>query len=164
MVHRDNLGRCHGQESGCCLVCACSIAAASSSVRVDETGCKILLREAAPVVLLAVDNTAAEAASARIELEWLDKAGVVRSSKETLATIYPGRSSIRVPMDLVADSPWYRLRYRVRPAGGESTGILSLGVYIAFDAGGDADLDVVETMCAAWGTGPSCALARNAII
>jgi MG2 domain/Macroglobulin domain MG3 len=108
------------------LVCACSLAAASSSVRVDETGCKILLREAAPVVLLAVDNAATEAASARIALEWLDKAGVARSSKDTLATIYPGRNSIRVPMDLVADSPWYRLRYRVRVADGESTGILSL--------------------------------------
>src|ERR1039457_1282767 len=108
------------------LVCACSLAAASSSVRVDETGCKVLLREAVPIVLLAVDNLATEAASARIALEWLDEAGVVRSSKDTLATIYPGRNSIRVPMDLVADSPWYRLRYRVRAAGGESTGILAL--------------------------------------
>jgi hypothetical protein len=108
------------------LVCACSLAAASSSVRVDETGCKVLLREAVPIVLLAVDNAATETASARIALEWLDKAGVVRSSKDTLATIYPGRNSIRVPMNLVADSPWYRLRYRVRAAGGESTGILAL--------------------------------------
>src|ERR1039457_6491205 len=96
------------------LVCACSLAAASSSVRVDETGCKVLLREAVPIVLLAVDNAATETASARIALEWLDKAGVVRSSKDTLATIYPGRNSIRVPMDLVADSPWYRDRKSTR--------------------------------------------------
>src|SRR6266487_2635046 len=107
------------------LGCACSLAAASSGIRVDETGCKVILREAAPVVLLAVDNPTSET-SAQIDLEWLDTAGVVRSSKETTATLAPGRNSIRVPMGFIADTPWYRLRYKVRAASGESAGILPL--------------------------------------
>jgi hypothetical protein len=108
------------------LGCACSLASAIAGVQVNETGCKVLLRGAVPEVLLAVDNTASEAAPARIDLEWLDTAGVVRASKDTVATLTPGANSIRVPMELIADSAWYRLRYSVRVAGEESKGILPL--------------------------------------
>ncbi|HWN11394.1 MAG TPA: MG2 domain-containing protein [Pyrinomonadaceae bacterium] len=116
------------------------LSSANSSLRVNESATRFLVRDYA-TVLLEVVNPAAQKVSARLHLELLDPKDVGRGITVRVVELQPGLNKLTVPLTLTAtrinedddsELPWYRLRYRVDPSTdfkavlGPATGIISL--------------------------------------
>ncbi|HEV2861747.1 MAG TPA: MG2 domain-containing protein [Pyrinomonadaceae bacterium] len=120
----------------CLSVCllAAHLSQAASTLRVDESRIRLLLRDKEAGVSLEVENGAGRAFKARATVELLDPRDAVRAAAETDIEVKDGKSRIVVPFSQIprtsdAGFPWYRLRYRVEPSDGSAlpaAGVVSL--------------------------------------
>ncbi len=116
------------------------LSSANSSLRVNESATKFLVRDNATVQLEVV-NPAGHKVSAHLNLELLDPKDVVRGLTIRDVELQPGLNKLTLPLTLPAarineeddsELPWYRLRYRFDPSAefkaslGPATGIISL--------------------------------------
>ena len=111
------------------MLCAISLAAASSSLQVNESATKIILKENQSAVSLPVRNSSTGTVPAQVTLRWLNAWGVTVSAVDQSLNITPGDSDAVIVFPLPAssaDAVWYRLQYRLRAEGNESSGTLAL--------------------------------------
>lgn len=116
------------------------LSSANSSLRVNESATKLLVREYATVAIEVV-NPAEQKVTARLKLELLDPADVGRGLTSRDVELQPGLNKLTLPLNLTANRinedndsklPWYRLRYRVDPSAefnaelSPANGIISL--------------------------------------
>jgi len=133
------------------LLCLCfavvfvQLTTANSSLRVNESATKLLVRDHATVVLEVI-NPGAENVLAHLSLELLDPKDAVRGINLGEKELKPGINKLTLPLTLTANRinedgdsefPWYRLRYRVTPLA-ESKALLS-------PAGGIISLSEIDT-------------------
>ncbi len=119
------------------FLCLSALAAASApAVSVDEAGTRVVLRNRSSAVSLALTNSGTEAVPAEIRLTWLSPDDAEQSVAERKIFATPGKSETLIPLPLTARESdqqiWYRLRYRVHTAGGESSGIIALSQICGF--------------------------------
>src|ERR1051325_5099251 len=121
-----------------CLLFAVHPSGASSALRLDESKIRVSLEEAQTRVSLEVESGEARAFDARVTVALVDPRDRVRSEGSADVSVRRGRNSFSVPLKLPYSElieaerkqfPWYRVRYRVEPAGdagGAVEGVVSL--------------------------------------
>lgn len=105
-----------------------------AQISVDESSTRATLVNGATTVGVAVRSTLTKPVEGRVDLEWLDTDGAVRSLAHATATFPPGASSVlvKLPIPSTGNPLFYRLRHRVMPGAANLTafqpdeGILSL--------------------------------------
>jgi len=116
-----------------CLLAAQRLSQANSTLRIDESRVRLLFGEGQARVQLEVDNDAGRAFKARATVELLSPRDAVQAAASSDIEVRRGANRVTLPFPsfVKADDrefPWYRLRYRVAPAGGEpaAEGIVSM--------------------------------------
>lgn len=131
------------------LFCLCivslllsQLSSASTSLRVNEAGTKVLLEDKQTNVSLAIENPTGQAFPAHVRLEVLNPKSQVVALSESDETIRRGNVALVIPLPLqltgLSESErnemlWYRLRYQITPlsssvaeSNGRVEGIVSL--------------------------------------
>jgi hypothetical protein len=123
---------------GCSLPFLGAVTNARFELKVDERACRVLLKDLAPQVSLAVENGSRETITARIRLELLTPRDTVSAATESRVEIKSGSQKLPFTLpfktrDLTPyeedEALWYRLHYRIIPElSGTSTveGVMSL--------------------------------------
>ena len=106
---------------------------------VNEAATRFLLRDAEPLVSLAVENPSGKSLDVMVQLELLDPDGHSRTATKAVFKLGTGSQKllINLPIKIAKLSSveqdqllWYRLRYHVAPAAGEdvaaAAGVISL--------------------------------------
>lgn len=112
---------------------------ASLTLRVNESSTRVLFEEQATRVLLSIENSLGRRVNTHVRLELIDTYGTVRATAESDQEIKPGGNTVTVPIALwlsgkaatdTREVLWYRLRYRITPAGSAqfdpTSGVISL--------------------------------------
>lgn len=100
------------------------LSSASTSLRVNEAGTKVLLEDKQTNVSLAIENPTGQAFPAHVRLEVLNPKSQVVALSESDETIKRGNAALVIPLPLhltgLSESErnemlWYRLRYQIAP-------------------------------------------------
>ncbi|MDX6385796.1 MAG: hypothetical protein QOK48_3369 [Blastocatellia bacterium] len=98
---------------------------AGLTLRVNESATRVVFGAEGTRVLLAIENSLGRQVDAQVQIELLDTDGAIRARAETTSQIKSGAAALDLPIDLklsgksaseTSEVPWYRLRYRVKPA------------------------------------------------
>jgi A-macroglobulin TED domain/Alpha-2-macroglobulin family/Carboxypeptidase regulatory-like domain/MG2 domain/A-macroglobulin receptor binding domain/Macroglobulin domain MG3 len=103
---------------------AAKFSANISSLHVNESATRFLLQKEGATVSLAVENPQAVATTVRITLELIDPREAIRGKAAIDKSIQPGPSFLSIPLFKAGtfdydkrELIWYRLRYKIEPAG-----------------------------------------------
>lgn len=121
------------------LLTLAPLSRAGLTLRVNESGTRVLFEEQDTRVLLAVENSLGRRVDTHIKLELIDTDGVVRATAEQDDQIKPGANAVAIPIALwlsgkaatdTRELLWYRLRYRITALGSaqfdQLSGLVSL--------------------------------------
>jgi phosphoribosylformylglycinamidine (FGAM) synthase PurS component len=106
------------------------LSSASTTLRVNEAGTKVLLEDKQTKVSLAIENPTGQAFPAHVRLEILDPQGKLVAVAERDETIKRGNAALLIPLPLQFTGLngsernqmlWYRLRYRITPLSSSET-------------------------------------------